>query len=250
MSQRMFNKYALITGGTGGIGLETAHQFQEEGAKVIVTGRSSKGIEHARQRLTDAAVFIKNDASDLAQQRELAASLICRIPRLDVLYINAGDVTHQPLEAWDEAGFDQVMATNLKGPFFLIQSLLPLLSDSASIILCGTVSAHIGLAQSSVYAASKAGLISLARTLSGELKHRGIRVNALSPGPTQTDAFDKFGLPEAEKNELIEQVKDLVPLNRMGKPTELAKAAVFMASDESSYMLGSELLIDGGVGNL
>ncbi|SJL84987.1 SDR family oxidoreductase [Vibrio palustris] len=250
MSQRLLNKYALITGGTAGIGLETAKQFQQEGAHVIVTGRNPAGLDHARNTLNDSAIVIQNNAADYQQQRELAAQLTDLIPKLDVVYINAGDVTHKPMESWSETDFDHIIATNLKGPFFLIQALLPLLSESASIILCGSVSAQIGLAQSSLYAASKSALISLARTLSGELKDRGIRVNALSPGPTSTDAFDKFGLPEAEKAALIQQVGELVPLKRLGQPVEIAKAAVFMASDESAYMLGAELLIDGGVGNI
>ncbi|MZI94259.1 SDR family oxidoreductase [Vibrio sp. CAIM 722] len=250
MALRLQNKYALITGGTAGIGLETAKQFCLEGATVAITGRSEKGLEKAKGELAKDTLLIQNDSSNVPQQNHLAEEIKTVFPRLDILYINAGDVTHKLLDEWDEESFDRVINTNLKGPFFLIRSLLPLLSDLASIILCGSVSAQIGLPQSSVYSASKAALISLARTLSGELKHLGIRVNALSPGPTQTDAFDKFGLPEKEQIALINQVKELVPMKRLGTPLELAKAAVFLASDESAYMLGSELLIDGGVGNL
>ncbi len=126
-------------------------------------------------------------------------------PRLDILYINAGDVTHLPLQEWDEQRYDQLMNTNLKGPLFLIQALLPLLGNPASVILCGSVSAHIGLAQSSVYAASKAGILSLARSLSAELHPRGIRVNGLSPGPTATPALGKLGLPAQAEQELRER---------------------------------------------
>lgn len=250
MTQRLHNKYALITGGSAGIGLETAKQFCLEGAHVAVTGRSEQGLAKAKNQLPEDAITIQSDASNIAQQSILAAQIKATFPKLDVLYINAGDVTHQPFTDWNGEDFDRVINTNLKGPFFLIQSLLPLFSNSASIILCGSVSTHIGLAQSSVYSASKAALISLSRTLSGELKHLGIRVNTLSPGPTQTEAFDKFGLPEDEQQALIHEVKELVPLKRLGTTLELAKAAVFLASDESAYMLGSELLIDGGVKNL
>ncbi|AZZ92193.1 SDR family oxidoreductase [Hahella sp. KA22] len=250
MSRRLDGKYALITGGTAGIGLEAAKQFQFEGATVAVTGRNESGLKYAQDQLGESALVIKNDAGKVDQQTILAQQLSDKFPRIDIVYINAGDVTHKPLDKWDEECFDSVMNVNLKGPFFLIQSLLPLLSDSASIILCGSVSAQVGLAQSSVYAASKAGLISLSRTLSGELHHKGIRVNTLSPGPTYTDAFQKFGLSEEKQQELIEEVQELVPLKRMGTPLELAKAAVFLASDESTYMLGAELLVDGGVGNL
>lgn len=247
---RLTGKYALITGGTAGIGFETAKQFLQEGATLAITGKSREGLRKAREEFGDKAVLIGSNASKIGDQKDLSHQLSGIFPKLDILYINAGDVTHKPLEQWDENSFDQVMNTNLKGPFFLIQSLLPLLSDSASIILCGSVSAQIGLPQSSVYAASKAGLISLARTLSGELVDRGIRVNTLSPGPTLTDALKKSGLPPEQEKTLIEDIKNIVPLKRMGTTLEIAKAAVFMASDESAYMLGSELLMDGGVGNL
>ncbi|CAI1626549.1 SDR family oxidoreductase [Serratia fonticola] len=246
---RLAGKYALITGGTSGIGLETARQFIAEGASVAITGRSASGLTAAGEMLGDV-VLLHNDAGDIGQQPILAAQLAKSWPRLDILYINAGDVTHLPLQEWDEQRYDQLMNTNLKGPLFLIQALLPLLGNPASVILCGSVSAHIGLAQSSVYAASKAGILSLARSLSAELHPRGIRVNGLSPGPTATPALGKLGLPAQAEQALREEIRALVPIGRMGTALELAKAAVFLASDESSYMVGSELLIDGGVGNL
>ncbi|CAI1816542.1 SDR family oxidoreductase [Serratia fonticola] len=246
---RLAGKYALITGGTSGIGLETARQFIAEGATVAITGRSASGLTAAGEMLGDV-VLLHNDAGDIGQQPILAAQLAKSWPRLDILYINAGDVTHLPLQEWDEQRYDQLMNTNLKGPLFLIQALLPLLGNPASVILCGSVSAHIGLAQSSVYAASKAGILSLARSLSAELHPRGIRVNGLSPGPTATPALGKLGLPAQAEQALREEIRALVPIGRMGTALELAKAAVFLASDESSYMVGTELLIDGGVGNL
>ncbi|CAI1691751.1 3-oxoacyl-[acyl-carrier-protein] reductase FabG [Serratia fonticola] len=246
---RLAGKYALITGGTSGIGLETARQFIAEGATVAITGRSASGLTAAGEMLGDV-VLLHNDAGDIGQQPILAAQLAKSWPRLDILYINAGDVTHLPLQEWDEQRYDQLMNTNLKGPLFLIQALLPLLGNPASVILCGSVSAHIGLAQSSAYAASKAGILSLARSLSAELHPRGIRVNGLSPGPTATPALGKLGLPAQAEQALREEIRALVPIGRMGTALELAKAAVFLASDESSYMVGSELLIDGGVGNL
>ncbi|BFO09624.1 SDR family oxidoreductase [Serratia rubidaea] len=246
---RLTDKYALITGATSGIGLETARQFIAEGANVAITGRSSRGLEEAQRQL-GKAIALQNDAGDIAQQRQLAQQLAQRWPRLDVLYINAGDVTHQPLELWDEQRYDRLMYTNLKGPFFLIQALLPLLANPASIILCGSVSAHIGLPQSNVYAASKAALLSLARTLSGELHSRGIRVNSLSPGPTETPAFGKLGLQDKDEQMLKDEIRALVPIGRMGTSHELARGAVFLASDESAFMVGTELLMDGGVRNL
>jgi NAD(P)-dependent dehydrogenase (short-subunit alcohol dehydrogenase family) len=247
---RLKNKYALITGATAGIGLETARQFLAEGATVAITGRNEKALLAARQELGDAVLAIKSDAGDMADQQALATQLTGLWPRLDVLFVNAGDVTHRSIEDWDESAWDRLMQTNLKGPFFLIQALTPLLSNPSSVILCGSVSARIGLAQSSAYAASKAGLLSLARTLSGELIDRGIRVNGLSPGPTETDALSKLGLPAAEQEALRERIRQLVPIGRLGTPWELAKAAVYLASDESTFVVGTELLVDGGVGNV
>lgn len=247
---RLEGKYALITGGTGGIGLETARQFLAEGATVAITGRSAAALAEAGRELGEAVLLLHSDAGDIAGQSELAARLARHWPRLDVLYVNAGDVSHRPLADWDRAAYERVMDTNLNGPFFLIQALLPLLANPASVILCGSVSAHIGLPQSSVYAASKAALLSLARTLSGELKERGIRVNGLSPGPTETAALGKLGLPAAEEAALRARIRELVPIGRLGTPWELAKAAVYLASDESSFVVGTELQVDGGVGNL
>ncbi|HGM6988653.1 TPA: SDR family oxidoreductase [Serratia marcescens] len=247
---RLQGKYALITGGTSGIGLETARQFIAEGATVAITGRSQSALDAAGQALAGKALLLLSDAGDIPQQRELAQRLGQRWPRLDVLYINAGDVTHRPLQEWDEQSYQRLMDINLKGPFFLIQALLPLLANPSSVILCGSVSAHIGLPQSSAYAASKAGLLSLARTLSGELHARGIRVNGLSPGPTETPALGKLGLAEADEQALRDDIRALVPIGRMGSTLELAKAAVFMAADESAFMVGAELQMDGGVGNL
>ncbi|WP_213874132.1 SDR family oxidoreductase [Serratia marcescens] len=220
---RLQGKYALITGGTSGIGLETARQFIAEGATVAITGRSQSTLDAAGQALAGKALLLLSDA---------------------------GDVTHRPLQEWDEQSYQRLMDINLKGPFFLIQALLPLLANPSSVILCGSVSAHIGLPQSSAYAASKAGLLSLARTLSGELHARGIRVNGLSPGPTETPALGKLGLAEADEQALRDDIRALVPIGRMGSALELAKAAVFLAADESAFMVGAELQMDGGVGNL
>jgi NAD(P)-dependent dehydrogenase (short-subunit alcohol dehydrogenase family) len=245
---RLTGKYALITGATSGIGLETARQFIAEGATVAITGRSEQGLLEAKRILGDVQL-IKSDAGDIGGQRLVAQELAALWPRLDVLYINAGDVTHHSLEEWDEKTYDQLMNTNLKGPFFLIQALLPQLASPSSVIVCGSVSARIGLPQSSVYAASKAGILSLARTLSGELHPRGIRVNGLSPGPTETPALGKLGSGIAV-DALRESIRELVPIGRLGTTLELAKAAVFLASDESAFMVGTDLLVDGGVANL
>ena len=247
---RLAGKYTLITGGTSGIGLATAQEFIAEGAHVAVTGRHPETLAEAQRILGDKAWVLPSDAGDIAAQKALTETLASRWPRLDAVFINAGDVTHGLLEEWQEDAWDRLMRINLKGPFFLIQALLPLLNNPSSVILCGSVSARIGLPTSSVYAASKAGLLSLARTLSAELLSRGIRVNGLSPGPVETPALNKLGLSDEAQKALQGDIANLVPLGRMGTPKELAKAALYLASDESSYTVGTELLVDGGTGNL
>lgn len=217
---------------------------------MAITGRSEHRLQQAREQLGDSVLLIRSDAGDSAGQAAVAHQLSAAWPRLDILFANAGDVTHRSRQDWDEAAWDQLLNTNLKGPFFLIQALLPLLANPSSVILCGSVSAQIGLPQSSAYTASKAGLLSLARTLSGELIGRGIRVNGLSPGPTETAALGKLGLPPEQQEALRAQIRERVPLGRLGTPWELAQAAVFLASDESRFVVGTELLVDGGVGNL
>lgn len=247
---RLAGKYTLITGGTSGIGLATAQAFIAEGAHVAVTGRNPETLAEAQRVLGDNAWVIATDAGDISAQKQLADTLASRWPRLDAVFINAGDVTHGLIEEWREEAWDRLMGINLKGPFFLVQALLPLLNNPSSVILCGSVSARIGLPTSSVYAASKAGLLSLARTLSAELLPRGIRVNGLSPGPVETPALNKLGLSAQAQKALQGDIASLVPLGRMGTPGELAKAALYLASDESSYTVGIDLLVDGGTGSL
>ena len=242
---RLNNKRALITGGTSGIGLETARQFLKEGARVAITGSNPATLETARNEL-GGVLAIRADAGDAAAQKTVANAVREGFGGLDILFANAGIGDFRPLEQWDEAGFDRSVAINLKGSFFLIQALLPILANPASIVLNTSVNAHIGMPTSSVYAATKAGLISLARTLSGELLSRGIRVNAVSPGPIATPLHGKIGMGEADIQGLIAQV----PAGRRGDPKEIAQAVVFLASDEAAFTVGSELVIDGGMSTL
>jgi NAD(P)-dependent dehydrogenase (short-subunit alcohol dehydrogenase family) len=247
---RLTGKRTLITGGTTGIGLETAKQFLAEGAKVAVTGTNPANLAAAKAALGGDALIIASNAASVAEQAVLATTLKQAWGGVDAVFINAGVGDFRPIEAFDEAGFDRVIATNLKGPYFLIQALLPLLANPASIVLNTSINAHIGMPNSSVYGASKAALISMARTLSGELIGRGIRVNAISPGPVSTPIYGKLGLPAEQLNAMAGHIQTQIPLGRFGNPIEIAKAVVFMASDESSFTVGSELIIDGGMSNL
>ena len=245
---RLEGKRTLITGGTSGIGLETARQFIAEGARVAVTGTNPKTIEEAHAVLGEQALILRVDAADVDAQAGLAKTVAGAFGGIDAVFVNAGVADLRPIEAWDAAGFDRSMAINLRGPFFLIQALLPYLANPASVVLNTSINAHIGMPTSSVYAATKAGLLSLARTLSGELIGRGIRVNAVSPGPVSTPLFGKLGLAAADLEKTATGILSLVPAGRFGLPSEIAKAVVFLASDESPFAVGSELIIDGGMG--
>jgi NAD(P)-dependent dehydrogenase (short-subunit alcohol dehydrogenase family) len=243
--RRLDNKRTLVTGGSGGIGLETARRFREEGARVAITGGNAHSLEVAQKALGDV-VAIQVDAGDVAGQAKVVSAIEDVFGGLDAVFINAGVGDFRPLDQWDEAGFDRSIAVNLKGPFFLIRALLPLLANPASIVLNTSINAHIGMPNSSVYALTKAGLLSLARTLSGELLPRGVRVNAVSPGPVATALHGKLGMGENEIKSLVSQI----PIGRRGLPKEIADAVVFLASDESAFTIGSELIIDGGMSTL
>lgn len=244
---RLKGKRALITGGSSGIGLETAKQFIAEGARVAITARAPNSFEGARQELGDRAIYIVSDAASAEGQRKLAGEIKDQFGSLDVLFINAGIADLKPVEHWDESGFDRTIGINLRGPFFLIQALLPVFANPASIVLNASINADIGMPNASVYAASKAGLLSMARNLSVELISRGIRVNAVSPGPIATPLYGKLGLSASDLEATSEALQKQIPAKRFGKPGEIASAVLFLASDESAFTVGGEIIIDGGL---
>jgi NAD(P)-dependent dehydrogenase (short-subunit alcohol dehydrogenase family) len=245
---RLQGKRALITGGSSGIGLETLRRFVAEGATVAITARSVEAFEPVRQEFHDTVLCVASDAGNAADQKRLAETIQQKFGGLDILFANAGIADLRPVDQWDEAGWDHSFHTNVRGPFFLIQALLPLFASPASIVLNASINAHIGMPNTSVYGASKAALLSLARTLSGELISRGIRVNAISPGPIATPLYAKLGLSAADLKTVSESILNQVPARRFGAPAEIAAAVVYLASDESGFMVGSELIIDGGMG--
>jgi len=244
--KRLAGKRALVTGGTSGIGLATAKRFVEEGARVAVTGAHASALAAAKRDLGDDAVVIEADAGDVAAQGAVADAVKAAFGGLDVVFANAGIGDFRPIGQWDEAGFDRSFAVNLKGPFFLVQALLPILANPSSIVLMGSINGHIGMPNSAVYAATKAGLISMAKTLSGELLPRGVRANVVSPGPIATPLYDKLCMDEAAIKALVAQI----PAGRRGQPVEVADAVVFLASDESAFCVGGEIVIDGGMSTL
>lgn len=243
---RLEGKRALITGGTTGIGFATAKRFLAEGAQVLVTGWDEDNLARARTELGKAVQIIRSDAGDAAAQRHLAAVAVEAFGQIDVAVLNAGIGVFKPLDAWDEVAFDESMAVNLKGPFFLVQALLPHLANPSSIIFVGSVNAHIGMPTSSVYSATKAALRSLARTLSGELIARGVRLNTVSPGPVTTPIYGKLGLPAEALQQMTDTLVSRSPAQRFGTTEEIAAGIAFLAATESAYCIGSELVMDGG----
>jgi NAD(P)-dependent dehydrogenase (short-subunit alcohol dehydrogenase family) len=245
---RLQGKRALITGGASGIGLQTLRQFVSEGARVAITARRVESFEPVRQEFNDKVICIASDAGNAADQRRVADIMEQNFGGLDILFANAGIADLRPIDQWNEEAWDHCFHTNVRGPFFLIQALLPLFASPASVILNASINAHIGMPNTSVYGASKAALLSLARTLSGELIARGIRVNAVSPGPTATPLYGKLGLSTADLKTVSESLQKQLPVGRFGAPSEIASAVVYLASDESAFTVGSELIIDGGLG--
>lgn len=248
--QRLKNKRALITGGTTGIGLETARQFLSEGARVAITGTNPATLDAARKTLGSEVLIISSDAGKVANQDVLAKTVAEAFGGVDILFVNAGVADLRPLDKWDEAALDRSFAINFKGPFFLIQALLPIFGNPASIVLNTSINSHIGMPTSSIYGASKGALLTLAKTLSGELLSRGIRVNAVSPGPIATPLHDKFGLSKDGLKAMSESIMSQIPARRFGTASEVAQAVLFLASDEAPFTVGSELVIDGGMSTL
>lgn len=244
---RLQGKRTLITGGTSGIGLETAKHFLEEGARVIVTGVNPDSIAKARAELGSEVLVLRADSASVTAQKELAQTIKDHYGQLDVAFLNAGISVWLPIEEWTEEMFDRSFDINVKGPYFLLQALLPALANPASVVLTTSVSAHVGADRSSVYAATKAALLTMSKTLSTELLQRGIRVNAISPGPVQTPLYDKLGIPEMYREQVNKDIAANIPLGRFGTADEVAKAVIYLASDESRWTVGSEIVVDGGV---
>lgn len=248
--KRLSNKVAVITGGNSGIGLATAKEFIAEGAKVIITGRNRGALDKAVEELGDQAIGIVSDTADLTAIKNLGKEVAKVAPSIDILFINAGIARFAPIEAVDESHFDEMFNVNVKGAYFSIQQLLPLIKEGGSIILNTSVNAHIGMPNASIYSATKAAQLTLIRTLSAEFLSRKIRVNAISPGPVSTPLYGKLGVPADQLEQTANNIKGLVPLGRFGLPEEIARIAVFFASDDSSFVLGAELIADGGLATL
>jgi NAD(P)-dependent dehydrogenase (short-subunit alcohol dehydrogenase family) len=247
VSERFKDKNVVVIGGNSGIGLSAARAFAAEGAKVIITGRSAQTLQSAAQQIGHDAIAVRSDIGDVAQIGALFTQLAAQLRRIDVLFVNAGVGAFAPIEKVTEQEWDTLHDINLKGVFFTVQKALPLLGNGSSIVLTGSIGALKGIPTGSVYAASKAGLRALGRCFAAELVGKGIRVNVVSPGPTDTPIIGRTaGLPPQAIAAIREQMIRNTPMHRMGTPEEVAAAVLFLASEESAFVTGIDFLVDGG----
>ncbi len=248
MSGKFDNKVVVVTGGTSGIGLATARAFAAEGANVFITGRRQAELDAAVKSIGGKTVGVQADMSKLADIDRLYDAVQQRHAQIDALFANAGGGDMLPLGAITEEHYEDIFGRNVKGVIFTVQKALPLLRDGASVILSGSTTATTGTAAFSVYSASKAAVRNLARSWTLDLKDRGIRVNVVSPGPIKTPGLVELaGSDPAQQQGLLDYMASQTPIGRVGAPEEIAKAVLFLASDDSAFMAGSDFAIDGGV---
>ena len=250
MSGKLEGKVAVITGGNSGIGLATAKRFVAEGAYVFITGRRQTELDSAVKQIGENVTAVQGDVAKLDDLDRLYATVKARKGRIDILFANAGTAELVPLGSITEEHFDRTFNTNVKGLLFTVQKALPLIPDGASIILNASIVASTGNPAFSVYSATKAAVRSFARTWILDLKERKIRVNAISPGPINTPGLDGLGQTAGVGDQLKESLLASVPLGRLGTPDEIAKAVVFLASNDSSFVTGAELFVDGGAAQI
>jgi NAD(P)-dependent dehydrogenase (short-subunit alcohol dehydrogenase family) len=241
----LINKVAVITGGNSGIGYAAASELIAQGAKVVITSRNKDSVAQAAAEL--GATGIASDQSKLDQIDKLAAEVKGKFGKVDILFLNAGMAAFSPVETASEEHYDTLMNLNVKGVYFTVQKFIPLLNDGGSIIFNASVNAVLGVADSSVYAASKAAVLSFNKVLARELAPRKIRVNAISPGPVATPLYDKLGLEQEQVDGFGTALSTKILLNRFGKPEEIANVVRFLASDDSSFITGTEITVDGGL---
>jgi NAD(P)-dependent dehydrogenase (short-subunit alcohol dehydrogenase family) len=247
---RLKGKNILITGGTSGIGLAAARLFRAEGARLAVTGRDPERLAAAQAELGDETLVIQSEASSLSEIDSLMQLLKNHFEQLDVLLLNAALSSPAPIEQVTEAQFDKIIGVNFKGVFFTIQKALPLLSKNSSVIVTTSITNRTGSPAFSVYGASKAALRSLVQSLGLALISRGIRVNAINPGPIDTGGFNRLPLTPEVFQGIKNDIEGRSPIKRFGTPEEVAKVALFLASDDSSYIVGEEIVVDGGISHV
>lgn len=243
-------KIAVVTGGNSGIGLATAQELMTGGAKVVIAGRDQKTLDEAVRLIGGDALGVKADVSNLSDLENLFQAVNQKFGKIDVLFVNAGIAKFALLEESDEKLFDEIIDINFKGSYFTVKNALPYLNEGASIIFTTTVAAKKGMTGASIYAASKAAIHALTKIFAAELVGRKIRVNAVSPGPIETPIFGRMGISDEARAEAKEGLAAQVPMKRMGTAEEVAKTVAFLASDDSTFITGVEIDVDGGMGQL
>lgn len=249
-SLKLTGKVAVITGGNSGIGQATAAELAQLGAKVVISGRDEAALEQTAHEIGNDTLAVRADVTKGEEVANLFEQTQSTFGKVDILFVNAGVIVIKPMHEISEDDFDRVMDINFKGAYMTLQKALPYLNDGASIVLNTSINAVIGMPGTTVYAASKAALSSLIRTLSAELLERRIRVNAVSPGPVETPIFGTLGMNETQTQAMAVGILDQVPIKRFGQPGEIAKVVAFLASDDASFILGTEVTADGGMSQL
>ena len=245
--KRFEGKVAVVTGGNSGIGLATAEAFAREGALVAVTGRDEASLKAAEREIGNGAIAIRADVSRLSDIDSAMSRIREKFKKIDALFVNAGIGRFVPFDQVTEAFYDEIMNINLKGAFFTVHKALPLLTQGSAVVLNASINAHKGMPGTTVYGASKAAVVNLAKTLSADLVPRGIRVNAVSPGPVETAIFTRAGMSSEQLKETKEWIQGQVPLKRFGSGDEIAASVLHLCASESSFVVGAELIVDGGM---
>jgi NAD(P)-dependent dehydrogenase (short-subunit alcohol dehydrogenase family) len=249
-AQRFKGKVAVVTGGNSGIGLGVAKAYAREGAQVAITGRNEKTLEVAAKEIGDGTLAIQSDSGKVREIEAAMQKINQRFGRIDALFVNAGVGKFVPFTEVTEQFFDETIGINMKGVFFTVQKAISLMSKGSAIVLNASINAHLGMPGTTVYGATKAAVINMAKTLSADLLEKGIRVNAISPGPITSALLARDGISQEKLQETKDWIQSQVPIKRFGTPEEIAAAVLYLTAPESAFVLGAELIIDGGMATL
>jgi len=249
-SQRFAGKVAVVTGGNSGIGLGVAKAYAREGAQVAITGRNEKTLADAAKEIGGETIAIRADASNVAEIDAAMQKIKERFGRIDALFVNAGVGKFVPFDKVTEEFFDESVGINMKGVFFTVQKAVPLMPKGSAIVLNASINAHLGMPGTTVYGATKAAVVNMAKTLSADLLDKAIRVNAISPGPITSALLTRDGIPQQKVQETKDWIQSQVPIKRFGTPEEIAGAVLYLTSPEAAFVVGAELMVDGGMATL
>jgi NAD(P)-dependent dehydrogenase (short-subunit alcohol dehydrogenase family) len=249
-AQRFKDKVAVVTGGNSGIGLGVAKAYAREGAQVAITGRNEKTLEVAAKEIGEGTLAIQSDSGKVKEIEAAMQKISQRFGRIDALFVNAGVGKFVPFTEVTEQFFDETVGINMKGVFFTVQKAVPMMPKGSAIVLNASINAHLGMPGTTVYGATKAAVVNMAKTLSADLLDRSIRVNAISPGPVTSALLTRDGIPQEKLQETKDWIQSQVPIKRFGTPEEIAGAVLYLTSSEAAFVVGAELMVDGGMATL